>query len=186
MNHTNTKKRFKTLDLAYIAMGAVLITLCSWISIPMTVPFTMQTLAVFLVLSLLGGARGTAAIVIYLTLGAIGVPVYAEFSAGVGILFGMTGGYLLGFILMGLTYWLATKLFGKKLPVELFAMALGLILLYVFGTAWYMIVYNRGDETIGLLTALSWCVFPFIIPDVIKLGLAIAAAKRIAAAHKTK
>lgn len=58
------KKNYKTIDLVYIALGAVLITICSWISIPTTVPFTMQTFAVFFILSILGGKRGTVAIIV--------------------------------------------------------------------------------------------------------------------------
>ena len=105
MNKTKeTKKRFKTIDLAYIAIGAVLITICSWISIPTTVPFTMQTFAVFFVLSFLGGKRGTIAIIVYVLLGAVGVPVFSHFTSGIGILLGNTGGYMVGFILMGANY----------------------------------------------------------------------------------
>ena len=103
-------KGFQAIDLAYVAVCAALMAVCSWISIPATVPFTLQTFAVFCSLGLLGGRRGTAAILVYLLLGALGVPVFAGFSGGIGILFGTTGGYLLGFILMGLVYWLGERL----------------------------------------------------------------------------
>ena len=97
MNQTKQKKkRFRTVDLSYIALGAVLIAVCSWISIPTTVPFTMQTFGVFFVLSILGGRRGTAAIVVYVLLGAVGVPVFSQFTSGIGVLLGNTGGYLIG------------------------------------------------------------------------------------------
>ena len=178
------KKASKTLDLVYIAVGVVLIAVCSWISIPTTVPFTMQTFAVFFVLAFLGGKRGTAAIVIYLLLGLIGVPVFAQFTAGVGIVLGPTGGYLAGFIVTGLIYWLAIFLCGKNLWVELAALVLGLIALYAFGTVWFIAVYARTTETVGLLTALSWCVFPFILPDLLKLGLGLTLARRITAIRK--
>ena len=85
-----TETGVKALDLIYIAIGAALISICSWISIPTAVPFTLQTFAVFLVLLLLGGERGTIATLIYILLGAVGVPVFAGFSGGVGILFGST------------------------------------------------------------------------------------------------
>ena len=89
--------KFKAKDLCYTALMAVLISVCSWISIQTVVPFTMQTFAVFCALELLGGTRGTMAVAVYLLLGAVGVPVFAGFTGGVGILFGTTGGYLLGF-----------------------------------------------------------------------------------------
>ena len=61
--------KFRVVDLTYMAVGAALTAVCSWISIPSTVPFTLQTFAVFCVLSLLGGKRGTVSIIIYILLG---------------------------------------------------------------------------------------------------------------------
>ena len=77
--------RSKTFDMVYIAVFAVLIAICSWISIPTLVPFTMQTFALFLAVGTLGGRRGTMAVLIYLLLGAVGIPVFAEFSKAGGI-----------------------------------------------------------------------------------------------------
>jgi len=166
-------KGFQTKDLAYVAVCAVLMAVCSWISIPATVPFTLQTFAVFCTLGLIGGKRGTAAIVVYLLLGALGVPVFAGFSGGIGILIGTTGGYLLGFILMGLVYWLGERLGKGSRVVLIGAMVLGLALCYAFGTAWFMFVYARQSGAVGLGTALAWCVIPFILPDLAKLALAV-------------
>ena len=87
-----------------MALGAVFIAICSWISIPAAVPFTMQTFAAFFVLSALGGKRGTITILTYIFLGAVGVPVFAQFTSGIGILLGNTGGYIVGFIFIGLNY----------------------------------------------------------------------------------
>ena len=180
MNNTKAvKKNYRTLDLVYIAMGAVLISVCSWISIPTTVPFTMQTFAVFFVLSALGGKRGTAAVIVYVLLGALGVPVFAQFASGVGVLLGNTGGYIIGFIFMGLVYRLIVHLLGKKLWAELIAMVAGLGVCYFFGTVWFIIVYAQANEAVGFATALTWCVIPFIVPDLIKLGLALTLARRL-------
>lgn len=180
------KKNFKTIDLVYMALGAVLITICSWISIPTTVPFTMQTFAVFFVLSALGGKRGTVAIIVYVLLGAVGVPVFAQFTSGIGILLGNTGGYIVGFIFMGLVYQLIVGLLGKKMWVEILAMVIGIFVLYSFGTAWFMIVYTQANGVVGLATVLTWCVIPFIIPDLIKLGLAVTLARRLSPALKSQ
>lgn len=180
MNNTKeVKKKFKTIDLVYVALGAVLITICSWISIPTTVPFTMQTFAVFFVLSALGGKRGTLAIIVYVLLGAVGVPVFAQFTSGIGILLGSTGGYIVGFIFMGLVYWLIVRLLGKKMWAEILAMVVGIVVLYSFGTAWFMIVYAQTNGAVGLVAVLAWCVIPFIIPDLIKLGLALSLVRRL-------
>ncbi len=177
MEHRN--KGFRTRDLAYIAVCAVLIAICSWISIPSAVPFTLQTFAVFCALGLVGGRRGTIAIVVYLLLGALGVPVFAGFSGGIGILFGVTGGYLLGFILMGLVYWLGEHLRKGSRGIQAASMALGLILCYAFGTAYFMFLYAKQTGPIALGTALSWCVIPFIVPDLVKMALAVFLSKKL-------
>lgn len=178
-NIKKMNKAIKTIDLAYIALGAVMIAICSWISIPTTIPFTMQTFAVFFVLSVLGGKRGTLTIIVYILLGVIGIPVFAQFTSGLGVLLGSTGGYIVGFVFMGLIYWIIMELFGKKLYTEIFAMLFGMVILYSFGTAWFMIIYAQTNESIGLAMVLAWCVIPFIIPDLIKLTLALIFARRI-------
>lgn len=180
MNSTKEmKQQFRTIDLVYIALGAVLIAICAWLSIPTTVPFTMQTFAVFFVLSALGGRRGTMAIVVYVLLGAVGIPVFAHFTSGIGILLGSTGGYIVGFVLMGLVYRLVVPLLGNQLWAEILAMVIGLAVCYAFGTAWFMVVYARANGAVGLATVLSWCVIPFLIPDLIKLGMALTLARRL-------
>ncbi|MEJ8737995.1 biotin transporter BioY [Erysipelotrichaceae bacterium HCN-30851] len=185
-NIRRLNKTFKTIDLAYMALGAVMISICSWISIPATIPFTMQTFAVFFVLSVLGGKRGTLSIIVYILLGVIGIPVFAQFTSGLGVLLGSTGGYIVGFIFMGLTYWLIIGFFGKKLYTEILAMVIGMVVLYSFGTAWFMIFYAQTNEAIGLAMVLAWCVIPFIIPDLIKLVLALTLARRISTKLKIK
>ena len=128
------RKGFQTKDLVYVALCAVLMAVCSWINIPSAIPFTLQTFAIFCTLGLIGGKRGTAAILVYLLLGALGLPVFAGFSGGVGILFGITGGYLLGFILMGLVYWLGERVGKGSRAIQISSMLLGLFLCYAFGT----------------------------------------------------
>ena len=171
-------RKFATTDLVYMAIGAVLTAICSWITIPTVVPFTLQTFAVFCVLGLIGGKRGTISVAVYILLGAVGVPVFSGFKGGFGVLLGSTGGYIVGFIVMGLIYWLFEKLFGNKLPVRIIAMVTGLIVLYAFGTAWFVVVYSRNSGAIGFGAALIMCVVPFIIPDLIKMALAVLITSR--------
>lgn len=176
---TRTLQKGKTYDMAYIAVFAVLITICSWISIPTAIPFTMQTFAIFLSVLVLGGRRGTLAIVIYILLGAIGVPVFAGFTGGIGIIMGPTGGYFIGFILSALIMWAMEHILGQKVWVQSLSMLLGMIAYYTFGTIWFMIVYMRNTGSIGLTTALGWCVIPFIIPDLLKAALALGLDKAL-------
>ncbi len=176
---SENKKKFKTVDLVYIALFAVLIAVCSWISIPFAVPFTLQTLGVFVAVGILGGRRGTFSVLVYVILGAIGLPVFAGFTAGLGRLLGQTGGYIIGFIFAALAYWLITKFFGTKVYVMAIAMVIGLLICYTFGTAWFMYVYIANTGALSIATALSWCVIPYIIPDLIKIALAILISKRV-------
>lgn len=180
MQTTQTPKQgTKTIDLVMIAAGAALIAVCSWISIPMTVPFTLQTFAVFFLTVLLGGKRSTVSVLVYLLLGAVGIPVFAGFTSGIGVLLGNTGGYLFGFLLIGPVYSIMTRLLGKKLWSEAAALTLGLLLCYAFGTAWFLLVYTRNSGAVAFGTVLSWCVLPFILPDLGKLTLSMLLARRV-------
>ena len=173
------KSKFRVVDLTYMAICAALTAICSWISIPATVPFTLQTFAVFSVLWLLGGKRGTVSVCIYILLGAVGIPVFSGFKGGIGVLLGTTGGYIVGFIFMSLVYWLMESLLGEKPAVRIAALVIGLVVCYAFGTAWFLFVYARTSGAIGLGTALSWCVFPFILPDLAKMALAVMLSERV-------
>lgn len=174
-----TKSRLNTLDLAYVGLAVALIAICSWISIPTAIPFTMQTFAVFAVVGILGMYRGTLAILVYILLGAVGVPVFAGFSGGIGVLFRNTGGYIIGFIFMALITGAIIQMFGKKVWIMAAAMVIGLFVLYAFGTVWFIVVYAGNNGAIGAAAALSWCVVPYIVPDLIKIGLAILLTKRV-------
>lgn len=174
----------KTKDLALTAIFTAIIVVCSWITVPGTVPFTLQTFGVFLTTAVLGGKRGTVSVLVYILLGAIGLPVFSNFMGGMGVILGSTGGYIAGFLFTALTMWLFEKIFGKKTIVLAISMLIGLIVCYAIGTAWFMVVYTEKSGAVGLWTTLSWCVFPFIIPDILKLGLAVTLTKKLKSACK--
>ena len=179
MTSSAAPSRLRTLDMAHIALFAVLMAVCAWITIPMTVPFTLQIFAVFAALATLGGRRGTYAVAVYLLLGAVGLPVGAGFQGGLGWLLGTTGGYIVGFLCIALVYWLITAKLGDSFPVKIAACVLGLAVCYAFGTAWFLVLYAKTTGPIGIATALSWCVFPYIVPDLLKLALAVVLSGRI-------
>lgn len=174
-----TSHRLRTKDLTYIALCAVLIAVCAWISIPAPVPFTLQTFGIFAALTLLGGRRGCYAVAVYLLLGLAGVPVFSGFRGGAGTLLGVTGGYILGFAATALIYWLVTACLGSSLPVSVLACVLGLLVCYAFGTAWFLVAYTRSVGPISLPAALGMCVLPFVVPDLIKLVLAVLLSRRV-------
>ena len=99
------KTTLSVRDMAYIAMFAVIMAVCSWISVPYVAPFTLQTFGVFLAVGVLGGKRGTLAVLVYILLGCVGLPVFAGFTGGIGILLGSTGGYIVGFVFLALVMW---------------------------------------------------------------------------------
>ena len=176
--------KMRTLDMTYIALFAVILAICSWISIPAEVPFTLQTFGVFLTVGVLGGRRGTLAVLVYLLLGAVGIPVFAGFIGGMGKILGSTGGYLIGFLFAALVMWAMEYLMGRKRWVLALSMFIGMLVYYAFGTAWFMIVYANQSGAIGLWTALGLCVFPYILPDIIKIVFALAICKQISTVVK--
>ena len=169
----------KTLNMVYVAMFAVIIAICSWITVPTLVPFTMQTFAVFLAVGVLGGKRGSLAVLIYILLGVIGIPVFSGFRGGLGVLLGVTGGYILGFLFLALFMWGVEVLFGKKTWIFALSMVLGLFICYAFGTVWFMVVYAGNSGEIALMTVLGKCVFPFLIPDFVKMALVLLIRPRL-------
>ena len=116
---------------------------------------------------------------VYLLLGLVGLPVFAGFQGGAGTLLGVTGGYILGFGAAALIYWLVTARLGASLPVSILACVLGLLVCYTFGTAWFLVAYARSVGPISLTAALGMCVFPFVLPDLIKLALAVLLSRRV-------
>ena len=171
--------RYKTKDIVSIAIMAILIAACSWISIPSAVPFTMQTFGVYLAFYILGAGRGTLCISLYILLGLIGVPVFSNGTAGIGVLFGATGGYMIGWLISGLIMKLFELALGKGMRGRVIAMLAGMLVCYIIGTAWFMVVYARNTGPIGIWSALLWCVIQFIIPDLLKLGLALWISLRL-------
>lgn len=172
-------QRSKTYDIVYIAVFAVIMAICSWISIPAAVPFTLQTFGVFIAVGVLGGKRGSLSVLVFILLGAIGIPVFANFSGGIGVLAGPTGGYIIGFLFSALLMWAMEKLPGKKSVMQIVSMIAGLIVCYAFGTVWFVIVYGRMNGPIRFTAALASCVVPFIIPDIIKIALAYVLSRKL-------
>ena len=170
----------KTKDLALIAVMAVIITVCSWISIPMTIPFTMQTFAVFVTLLIIGGRRGVAAIALYILLGMVGVPVFSGFQGGISHIIGPTGGYIVGFIFMGVIYMLGEKRFGQVGKIIL--LVVGLFVCYLVGTLWFVAI-GGSDKSFWAVAII--CVLPYILPDLAKLALAIFISRVISKTHIT-
>ena len=168
-----------TRKMAYTAIMTVVICICSWLTVPFTVPFTMQTFAVFCAMLLLGGKLGTLSVGLYILMGIIGLPVFSGFRGGIGHILGPTGGYIVGFLFMGLFYILFEGILEKKPKLRIPVLAGGLILCYLIGTLWFGVVYSTRGSEYGFLKILTLCVFPYLIPDGLKLLLAVFITDRV-------
>ncbi len=158
----------KTKHLTFCAFFAALLAICSQIQIPLPlVPINLALFAVHLSGTLLGAVYGPLAVFVYVCLGAVGAPVFAGFSGGVGILTGATGGYIVGYILCAWIVGLLTQKWGCSFPKMAVSMVIGVAACYALGTAWFMFVTKNT-----LLVSLTYCVIPFLPGDVVKIILA--------------
>jgi len=169
----NALKKLKTRDIAHIALAIALNAICAFITIPATVPFTLQIFGIFFTLEYLGGKRGAIAVWLYLLFGAVGLPVFSGFRGGFGVLLSATGGFIMAFAAVALLYFIVS-FFPLPRFVHYPLAAISLALVYFCGCAWF--VYMMGGT---LLHALLVCVFPFIIPDLVKIILAFLLSARL-------
>ncbi|KUO74157.1 MAG: biotin biosynthesis protein BioY [Clostridia bacterium BRH_c25] len=171
------QKKFSVRDLCYISLFATLISVSGYIYIPLpfsTVPVTAQTLAVMLAGSLLPVGHAAASVLIFLLMGAIGLPVFSGGAAGLGIIIGKTGGYLIGF-LAGAVFISALK--GKRtdfLRLLTVNAVGGILLVYAFGVFWLNYITGLGISQAIVLGAL-----PFIPGDIVKIIVAALVTLRL-------
>lgn len=167
MEQAQTSPRFTTKRITYIGIFTALIIICSQISIPMPagVPMTLQTLIIPLAGMILGPVDGTIATIVYLLLGAVGLPVFAGFKGGIGALVGMTGGFLLSFTVMP---YLAGKFYEMNSRVmTATGLVLGAVINYAVGTVMFAAL---TQSSIGY--AFTACVLPFIPTAILKIVIA--------------
>lgn len=164
-----------TLNLVMAALFAALTAVCSQIQIPLPmVPINLALFAVHLCGALLGAKWGALSITAYALLGVVGAPVFAGFSSGPAVLFGKTGGYILGYILCALLVGLLSRRIGFNAKGLVIAMVVGVAACYIFGTIWFMVITGMN-----LHLSLTYCVLPFLPGDAVKIALAAFLALRL-------
>ena len=175
---TDTNFRKKDSSFAVIAMSVAFITLCAFISIPspFSIPFTLQTLAVFLCSALFGTRRSLSAIAIYIAMGLLGLPVFSMLGSGILVLLKPSGAYLLGFLLCPIIIGSATRTFGQRMCVFLFSMLLSQAVSYLLVIIWSVFIL---DELSGAYVGFAFYVLPFVIPDILKAILAAYLASKL-------
>lgn len=170
---------FSVQDIALIPLFVAFITVCSFVRIPFgTIPFTLQTFGVFVTVGVLGAKRGVTTIMVYILMGMIGLPVFGG-AGGIAVLAGNTGGYITGFVLSAVVIGIMNASYKNRKQTIKFAflvvsMVVGDIVCMAVGTIQFMVL--TGVE---LTVALTYCVVPFIIPDLIKIVVATGFVERI-------
>lgn len=176
-------KKFLTVnDMTLIAVFTAIMAVCSWISLDLgRIEFTLQTFAVFVIGGLLGAKKGTISVLVYILIGAIGVPVFAGATGGLALVTGYLGGYLLGFIpSVIIVGFVSDKIKMKKSMTQslilLCAMLIGDCICFLIGGLWFKHVLNLNwSETFALSIA------PYIVPDIIKMIVAVILINRVKA-----
>lgn len=189
------KRRRRILDICYIAMFAAVITVCAYIAIPVgEIPVTLQTLAICMAGGFLGWKRGTLSVLVYILLGICGIPVFSGGKNFYALIASASAGYVVGFIFTALVTGLVSdallpavekhiqnRVLAETVKLVLLAAAMvaGVAICYVFGTLWYMLIYKGSATAENLQLALTWCVYPYIVPDLVKIAVAAVLVNRL-------
>lgn len=158
----------KTKDLTLTAIFSAIICILSVITIPIgTVPVSLSLFAVMLSAISLGAKKGVMSVIIYILIGAFGIPVFSGFKGGFHILFGPTGGFILSYIFVALIMSFVSQKTNKKLTLFIFSLS-SLAVCYLLGSFQYALI-----SKVSFYNSLSVCVYPFVVFDILKAILAI-------------
>lgn len=167
---TVDNQKIKTKQMVLIALMTAVTCVLGPLSIPLPfspVPISLTNFAIFLAIFVLGMKNGTISFIIYLLLGAVGVPVFSSFRGGLQVLAGPTGGYLIGFIFLALIMGFALDHFDRKLVPTIIGMIIGMVVCYAFGTVWLAKLLSLSFKE-GLMMG----VIPYLAGDVAKIIIA--------------
>lgn len=174
------KKHLRITDITLPAVFAALMCILAPLSVPVgAVPVSLATFCVYIAVQTLGAKRGGAAVLCYVAIGAAGLPVFSGFTGGAAWIAGMTGGFIVGYIPCALICgFLAGRVIECRFKNHIVNTALltipalcGAIACYICGISWYMIMSGSG-----IVGAVTVCVLPFILPELLKIVCASAVA----------
>ena len=163
-------QKIRTKQMVLIALMTAVTCVLGPLSIPLPfspVPISLTNFAIFLAIFVLGMKSGTISFIIYLLLGAVGVPVFSSFRGGFQVLAGPTGGYLIGFIFLALIMGFALDHFDRKLVPTIIGMIIGMAVCYAFGTVWLAKLLSLSFKE-GLMMG----VIPYLPGDAAKFIIA--------------
>lgn len=160
-------KGVRTLTMTAAAAAAMGV-IAPW-SVPLgPIPVSLCTMLIYLMAYLMGGKQALTAVLVYVLMGAAGLPVFSGFTGGFGVLAGPTGGFVLGYLPMSALCALAVKKANKPRAVQLGGMLGATAVLYLFGTAWYCV-----QAQVGVWAGVAVCVLPFLPGDGVKILAAL-------------
>lgn len=167
--------------LTFCALFAALTAVASQVSVPIQpVPINLATFSVCLAGAVLGARGGALSQLIYVLLGVVGLPVFAQFRGGFHVILGPTGGYIIGYVAAAwLVGFLTEQPGGGTVRRRILSMTAGMALCYLLGTVWFILLTKTG-----LWAALTMCVFPFLLGDAAKIAAAVAMASRLRAVFR--
>ena len=176
----STERRNKRYikDITNIAICASIMVVSSWLTIPFYIPFTLQTLAILIITSVLTLKTAFLSILLYILIGLAGIPVFSGFGAGLSAIAGPTGGFLLSFLMFPFIMKLFSYIHSKIFWLKVLSMSVCIAVCYICGALWYAFIYGASNDP-SIIGVLSVCVFPFILPDAIKILLAAVISIRL-------
>lgn len=171
----NMKKRFTIYQLASCALMTALMCVLGPISFPIgPIPVSLTNFVIYLSVFILGTKGATVSTLVYLLLGAAGLGVFSGYAGGIGKIAGPTGGYLIGFVFMVIICGIVMEKSHSNTVITIIGMIVGTLVCYAFGTAWFVI-----QMQCNIWYALTVCVFPFLVFDLIKILVATALGKTV-------
>ena len=180
--NTQTLRTTNTYAMAVTALMTAVTCILAPLSIPLPfspVPISLTNLVIFISVFILGMKDATISFLIYLLLGTVGLPVFSSFRAGLSVLAGPTGGYLIGFIFLALIQGFAMKYFDRKLLPTIIGMLIGMAVCYIFGTVWLAKLMSLSFKE-GLFMG----VIPYLPGDAVKIIIAVIVGPKLYAATK--
>lgn len=169
-----------TRNITFVALFTAFLCVLAPLSIPIQpVPITLATLAVYVIGALLDYKRAPICVFLYIVIGALGLPVFSNYTGGIAKLLSPTGGFIVGYLFGVLAQSLLTTLKKDKFYIYPIAMVVSTIVIYAFGVAWFILVYLQKGETKSLSAVLAACVTPFLLGDALKIVAASLASFKL-------
>ncbi len=171
--NAKVNENLKTRELTYIALFVAFISVSAQLAIPLgPVPFTLQTMLILMAGLILGSKKGTICVLVYILLGAVGIPVFSGFTGGLSTIFLNTGGFIMSFPLMA---YVAGKFSNqRKTLLKYLGCTMGVVLNFACGLGYFMFLTQMD-----LITSMTYTVFPFIITSIFQIIIAVNLSNKL-------